>query len=188
MNTPQEVRQWSEGYSVVYDTRHYDPNIVAARNGDRAALRLVTQWKNPGRGNPPTAMRLSRTKEVVFQRFLQGLNRYLAPHGSEALRADFPVSSPVYSIFWHHVLFGTPIFDVHTNRSFQFFTTGVLLAGKDAAVSGRDHWVLYDRYTTWFYQTLAHLQAQDHTITERQLDRALMQWGLAHKQSPFSRE
>lgn len=181
MNTPQEVRHWSQGYPVVYDVAHYDPNIAAARTGDPEALRLVTQWKNPGRGNPPTAIRLSRTKEVAFQRFLEGLNRYLSPGGRDALRADFPVSSPVYSIFWHHVLFGSPIFDVHTNRAFQFFTTGVLLAGKDAAVPHGGHWVLYDRYTIWFHQILAQLQDQDPTITERQLDRALMQWGLAHK-------
>ncbi|WP_395734210.1 hypothetical protein [Prosthecobacter sp.] len=188
MNTPQEVRHWSARYPVAYDTQHYDPNIVAARTGDQAALWRVTQWKNPGRGNPPKAMRLSGAKEVAFQRFIRGLNRYLAPGGSEALRADFVASSPVYSIFWHHVLFGSPIFDVHTNRAFQFFTTGVLLVGKKAAVPRGGHWELHDRYTIWFHQTLDHLRAQDPNITERMLDRALMQWGLAHKKSTFSRE
>lgn len=180
MNTPNEVRQWSAGYPVSYDEQHYDPNIAAARLGDPAALRLLTQWKNPGRGNPPTARCLLSKQEVPFQRFLGGLDRYLQPGGSDALRADFPSSSPVYAVFWHHVLFGSPIFDVHTNRAFRFFTTGVLLAGRTAAIPRGGHWALYDRYTVWFHQTLAHLQAQDPTITERQLDRALMQWGQRH--------
>jgi len=186
MNTPADVHHWSERYPVVYDEQHYDPNIAAARLGDPAALRLLTQWKNPGGGNPPTAMPLARNKEVSFQRFLGGLDRYLAPGGNHALRADFSKSGPVYAIFWHHVLFGSPIFDRHTNRAFQFFTTEVLLAGKAAAIRSRGHWGLYDRYTAWFHQTLADIQAQDPTITERQLDRALMQWGLAHKQFPPS--
>jgi hypothetical protein len=181
VNTPQQVRQWSERYPVVYDEQHYDPNIAAARRGDPTALRLVTQWKNPGRGNPPTAMRLARTKEVPFQRFLGGLGRYLAPGGSAALRADFPVTSPVYAIFWHHVLFGSPVFDVHTHRAFHHFTQGPILPGRTAAIPRGGHWQLYDRYTAWFRQTLAHLQEQDPIITERQLDRALMQWGIAHK-------
>lgn len=181
MNTPQQVCQWVAGYPVVYDAVHYDPYIAAARRGDLDALRLVTQWKNPGRGNPPTAMRLSRTKEVAFQRFLEGLDRYLAPGGSTALRADFPAASPVYAIFWHHVLFGSPIFDVHTHRAFHHFTQGPILPGRSAAIPRGGHWELYDRYTVWFRQMLARLQAQDPAITERQLDRALMQWGIAHK-------
>lgn len=181
MNTPQEVQEWSAGYPVLSDTQNYDPFIVAARAGDVAALRRVTEWKNPGKGNPPTAMPLSAKKEVAFQNFLLGLPRYLAAGGSAALRADFPISSPVYAIFWHHVLFGTPIFDVHTNRAYHFFTTGEILPGRTAAIPRGGHWTLYDEYCAWFRQRLAELQLHDATITERQLDRALMQWGIAHK-------
>ena len=126
-------------------------------------------------------MRLSANKNVAFTKFLSGLPRYLAPGGSAALRADFPKSSPVYAIFWHHVLFGTPIFDVHTNRAFQFFTIGKLLKGTSAKIPTGGHWGLYDLYSKWFRLTLALLQASDPTITERMLDRALMQWGIAHK-------
>lgn len=184
MNTPQEVHRWSALYPVVYDQRHYDPNIDAARAGDTAALRLVTQWKNPGRGNPPTAMRLAPSMETAFQRFLAGLNRYLAPNGRQALRNDFPKSSPVYAIFWHHVLFQTPIFDIHTNRAFHYFTQRNILPGKNAAVPRGGHWKLYDRYCTWFQASLARLQEQAPAITERQFDRALMQWGKAHQSPP----
>ena len=181
MNNPNEVHEWSARYPVEYDTGNYDPYIEDARRGDAVALRRVTEWKNPGRGNPPTAMRLSANKEVAFQRFLQGLPRYLGPGGIENLREDFPQSSPVYAIFWHHVLFGTPIFDVHTNRAFQNFTTGIVLAGKEAAIPRGGHWELYDQYSDWFHNRLKTLQELGPTITERQLDRALMQWGIAHK-------
>ena len=181
MNTPAEVHKYAATYPVAYDTQNYDPHIANARRGDPTALRRVTEWKNPGQGNPPTAMRLSAKKEVAFQSFLNGLSKYLRAGGSAALRADFPANSPVYSIFWYHVLFATPIFDVHTNRAFQFFTTGKTLKGKNAAIPRGGHWNLYDCYTTWFNQTLANVQSQDPTITERQFDRALMQWGIAHK-------
>lgn len=180
MNSPQQVHQWSARYSVTYDEVHYDPFIAAARIGDLDALRRVMQWKNPGRGTPPTAMPLSRNKEVAFQRFLNGLNRYLVPAGSAVLRADYPKASPVYAIFWHHVLFTSPIFDVHTHRAFHHFTQGTILPGRAAAIPRGGHWQLYDRYSTWFGQTLVSLQAQDPDITERQLDRALMQWGQHH--------
>ena len=181
MNTPAEVCRWSRLYPVAYDTAHYDPFIVSARAGDPIALRRVTEWKNPGQGTPPTAMRLSGKKEVAFQKFLGGLPGYLGPRGSAALRAGFPVTSPVYAIFWHHVLFGTPIFDVHTNRAFQCFTTKVILRGRSAAIPRGGHWSLYARYYRWFKKTLRVLQLRDPSITERQFDRALMQWGLAHK-------
>ena len=126
-------------------------------------------------------MRLSARKEIVFQRFLQGLPNYLGFGGNAALRHDFPKSSPVYAIFWHHVLFRTPIFDVHTNRAYHFFSMDRLLRGKASAIPRGGHWELYDEYTIWFHNRLQHLQQQDTTITERQFDRALMQWGIAHK-------
>ncbi len=181
MKTPSDVRKWAAHYPVAYDTLNYDPYIVDARKGDPTALRRVTEWKNPGQGNPPTAMRLSANKNVAFTKFLSGLPRYLAPGGSDALRADFQKSSPVYAIFWHHVLFDTPIFDVHTNRAFQFFATKKLLKGAAAKVPVGGHWVLYDYYAEWFRLALALLQASDPNITERMLDRALMHWGIAHK-------
>jgi len=181
MNIPEEVHMWSAHYPVAYDARNYDPFIQAARSGNREALRKVTEWKNPGRGNPPVAMRLSEKKEKAFQKFLGNLNRYLTPAGSAALRADFASSSPVYAIFWHHVLFGTPIFDVHTNRAFTFFRTGRILKGRTPAISAGDHWNLYSEYSTWFSGRLNALQKQDSKITEREFDRALMQWGIAHQ-------
>ena len=181
MKTPQQVRQYSGRYAVAYDTLNYDPYIVSARAGNVTALRKVTEWKNPGKGSPPTAMRLSANKEVPFQKLLKGLSRYLGSGGSVALRNDFPTTSPVYAIFWHHVLFSTPIFDQHTHRAFHYFTTGVILKGKLATIPRDGHWALYDRYVAWFRPCLHNLQVQDATITERQLDRALMQWGIAHQ-------
>jgi hypothetical protein len=181
MNTPAEVHKYAAKYPVAYDELNYDPHITAARTGDATALRRVTEWKNPGRGAVPTAMRLSQKKGIAFERFLKGLSNYLSPGGRAALRSDFPTSSPVYAIFWHHVLFGTPIFDVHTNRAFQFFSTDSLLKGNASAIPRGGHWELYDAYSKWFYKRLSRLQQQDPTITERHFDRALMQWGIAHK-------
>jgi hypothetical protein len=126
-------------------------------------------------------MRLSAKKQVAFRRFTNRLATYSGANGSAALRRDFSSSAPVYAIFWHHVLFGTPIFDVHTNRAFQFFTTGTCLKGRAAGVPRGGHWSLYDAYTVWFRARLSGLQLQDSKITERDFDRALMQWGIAHK-------
>ena len=166
---------------MTYDVNHYDPHIVSARAGNIPALERITEWKNPGRGNPPSPMRLSAKKTQAFNKFTTGLSRYLAPAGDAALRADFSRSAPVYAIFWHHVLFGTPIFDVHTNRAFQFFTTGTHLKGSAAAIPRGGHWLLYSDYMDWFSTTLLALQVLDPKITERDFDRALMQWGIAHK-------
>lgn len=181
MNSPAEVHQYAAHYPVIYDTLNYDPYIKDARTGNVDALRRVTKWKNPGKGSPPTAMTLSAKKGMAFQRFLNGLPRYLLPAGQAALRHDFPKTSPVYAIFWHHVLFATPIFDVHTNRAYQFYSTGVTYPGKKAAIPRGGNWRLYDQYAAWFHNRLNSLLQSDSTITERQLDRALMQWGIAHK-------
>jgi hypothetical protein len=181
MNTPADVRYWAALYPVVYDSNYYDPHIASARAGNISALERLTEWKNPGAGNPPTPTRLSTKKKVAFDRFIAQLPVYLAAGGAAALRLDFANTAPVYAIFWHHVLFSTPIFDVHTNRAFQFFTTGQILKGRTAAVLGGGHWVLYDNYTVWLRQRLLALQVLDATITERDHDRALMQWGIAHK-------
>ena len=181
MKTPAEVHKWAAKYPVEYDALNYDPFIGNARLGNPDALRRVTEWKNPGRGNPPTAMRLSANKEIAFQRFLTGLGKYLKNGGEKLLRHDFLVRSPVYAIFWHHVLYETPIFDVHTHRAMIFFTTGELRAGRATAIRPKGHWELYDCYCEWLWKTLEGLQLQDSSITERQLDRALIQWGMAHR-------
>ena len=181
MNTPADVWHWAGFYPVTYDTTYYDPYIAAGRAGNVVSLQRLTEWKNPGRGNPPNPMRLSANKMVAFNRLLAGLQSYLGVGGSTALRHDFAKTAPVYAIFWHHVLFATPIFDVHTNRAFQFFTTGAILNGQSANVPRGGHWPVYDRYALWFQRRLAALQVVDPTLTGRDLDRALMQWGIAHK-------
>lgn len=181
MKTPDEVLYWSAKYPTVYDARHYEPFIARAREGDTHALEKVTEWKNPGAGTPPTPTRLSAKKQVAFQHLLDGLPRYLSAGGPLALREDYLSRAPVYAIFWHHVLFGTPIFDIHTNRAFHFFSMTTTLKGKDAAIRASAHWRLYDRYAEWFSGRLAELSKADPRITDRILDRALMQWGLANK-------
>lgn len=174
------VNYWAGRYPVLYDANHYDPFIASARRGDPVALRKVTEWKNVGGGMCP--MKLSKKKEAAFQLFLTGLGNYL-PDGSHQLKRDFAKRAPVHSIFWHHVLFGTPIFDVHTNRAFQYFTTGKLLKNRAAAIRAGSHWSLYGQYCQWFEDLLAHLQKSNASMTARHLDRALFMWGKTNKGS-----
>jgi hypothetical protein len=113
------VHRWKAHYGVRYDTYYYDPHIKKGNKVDEQALLKLTEWKNPGRGGKP--MPLASNKRKALDRFLSRKDSYLQPGGSDKLRSDFANSAPVYSIFWHHVLFDTPIFDVHTNRAFQWF-------------------------------------------------------------------
>lgn len=172
------VNYWAAKYPVTYDVNHYDPFTADARRGDPAALRKLTEWKNVGGGMCP--MRLSKRKEAAFQFFLKGLGNYL-PTGSENLKRDFAKRAPVYSIFWHHVLYGTPIFDVHTNRAFLFFTKGTLLKNRAAAIRSGSHWSLYAAYCDWFEKLLSSLRESQSAMTARHLDRALFMWGRTNK-------
>lgn len=172
------VNYWAAKYPVTYDRKHYDPFIADAERGDPAALRKLTEWKNVGGGMCP--MRLSKRKEAAFQFFLKGIGRYL-PTGSDNLKRDFAKRAPVYSIFWHHVLFGTPIFDVHTNRAFVFFRQGKHLKNRAAAIRAGAHWSLYAEYCKWFGALLSDLRTHESGITERHLDRALFMWGQTNK-------
>jgi hypothetical protein len=126
------VKMWSAHYPVQYDKDFYDPYIARARTGDAVALRKVTEWKNVGQGQRP--MRLSRKKEISLQTFLRNIARYITDAGKENLRNDYSRSAPVWSIFWHHVLFQTPIFDVYTRMGFHWDSTGVILKKADAKI------------------------------------------------------
>ena len=81
--------------------------------------------------------------------------------------------APVWAMFWHHVLYETPIFDVNTHIAFSFFQDGKKLTNKQARIRAGVHWPLYDRYCRWFNHRLERLQKMDPSITERELDRAL---------------
>ena len=170
------VRHWASRYPSSYDVAHYDPHLLKAREGDPDALRRLTEWKNVGNG--PRPMPLAPTKEKAFRMVLANFPKYKAPGGRKLLRQCFRATAPVYSIFWYHVLFGSPIFDVHTNRAFHCFTRSVLLEGRKARLPyGGGHWQLYFRYYRWFKCTLRELQRTDQSITHRSLDRALLMWG-----------
>ena len=174
------INYWAAKYPVNYDEKYYDPFIVDARGGDPEALRRITEWKNVGGCMCP--MRLSKKKENAFQFFIDGIHRYLQT-GSEELKGDFAKRAPVYSIFWHHVLYDTPIFDVNTNRSFVFFTKGIHLRERAAAIRSGSHWRQYAQYCIWFEQQLTILRKSESGITARHLDRALFIWGKNNKGS-----
>jgi hypothetical protein len=125
--------------------------------------------------------RLAQNKRRAFDRFLLRKNVYLGAGGSKLLRLDFCDSAPVYSIFWHHVLFGTPIFDVHTNRAFHWFQCRKYMSHRTSAIPRRGHWRLYDEYVSWFNGGLEKLRLEDEKFDPRDLDRALFQWGIHHK-------
>lgn len=169
------IKKWASKYPLSYDTQHYDPYIQPARNGDKDSLRKVTEWKNVGKG--PRPMKLWKTQEKAFQYFLQHLDNYRREGGSKELRNNFKYRAPVWSMFWHHVLCGTPIFDVYTHMAFIYFTSGRMITKKEAKITAPGHWQLYGQYVEWFNRTIESVQTEDHTITERELDRALFSWG-----------
>lgn len=174
------VRHWASQYPSSYDAVHYDPHLLKAREGDPDALRRLTEWKNVGNG--PRPMPLAPTKEKAFQQFLANLPKYKMPGGRKRLRQSFRTTAPVYSIFWYHVLFDSPIFDVHTHRAFYWFTKSVLLRGSEARLPyGGGHWQLYFRYCRWFKRTLREIRRTDQSITGRTLDRAIFMWGRHYK-------
>jgi len=177
MITVDFVKKWSARYPVEYDQDHYDPYITMARTGDAHALRKVTEWKNVGPG--PRPMRLSSNKEKTFQKLLDKIARYKAAGGQEHLRNDFSCNAPVWAIFWHHVLFQTPIFDVYTRMAYHWDETGTILNKDDASIHAPTHWQIYDQYQAWFKRVIERLKQEDSSITERQLDRALFCWGEA---------
>lgn len=165
------VEKWSKKYPVEYDKEFYDPYIVFARRGNPSALRKLTEWKNVSKAMTP--MRLSKRKEISFKFFLSKLHTYLEKNGKENLRGDFKKRAPVFSIFWSHVLFSTPIFDVYTNMAFQYFAKGKCISKKEAKIRAGTHWKIYDEYAKWFFDEEKRLKIKE----PRKLDRALFAWG-----------
>jgi hypothetical protein len=175
MLTIEDIRRLSARYLVCYDEKFYYPYIDAGRKGDPAAILQLTRWKNVGKGGQP--MNLSRPKKVAFDRLLRGLPRYLGAEGEAKLRRDFRWHAPVWSIFWCHVLYGTPIFDRYTNAAWQHLADERLLTSDKAVIKVPGHWDLFDGYRAWFTTELARLSTEDASITSRILDRALFIYG-----------
>lgn len=169
------VTRWEARYPLNYDAQHYTPWLRAARSGDPVALERITEWKNVGSSCRP--MRLSAKKLHSFHRFLNGLPNYRRPNGRAALQAAFARNAPVYSIFWSHVLYDSPIFDVYTNIAYNYFCLGARLTKQNARISAPNHWQQYASYESWFFATLRRLQVTNMSIGARTLDRALFKWG-----------
>jgi hypothetical protein len=177
----EQIKHWAVKYNVGYDEYYYDPWIFKARAGDINSLLQITCWKNVGNSCP---MNLSKKKRNSFDFFISNLDSYLKPNGRDLLRRDFEKRAPVYSIFWCHVLYEDPIFDVHTNRAFHYFAKNkVHLKERNAAIKAGNHWKLYDEYCAWFMNVLRNVQSADSLITARDLDRALFEWGKKNKAS-----
>ncbi|MBN1506452.1 MAG: hypothetical protein JW955_06380 [Sedimentisphaerales bacterium] len=168
------VRQWAASYRG-NDAVDYFPYLELGRQGNTDAVRRLTEWKFSGRDGRPR--RLWSPHEKAFNAFVQNMQRYLGDNGSEHLRQDFQNRAPVWAIFWHHILFATPIFDVYTHMAYHWDVTGTILAKEEARIQPPCHWVMFDRYHVWFRQTLARIQIEDSSITERMLDMALVSWG-----------
>ncbi|OGW15256.1 MAG: hypothetical protein A3G93_08745 [Nitrospinae bacterium RIFCSPLOWO2_12_FULL_45_22] len=129
------VRLWAAKYPKDYDTQCYEPYIQEARSVDIQALRKLTEWKNVSRNVQP--MKLWKTHEVAFQYFIHNLKDYLKENGSAKLRLDFKDRAPVWSVFWHHVLYNIPIFDVYTHMAYHFSATGEMPTKKSENISTR---------------------------------------------------
>jgi hypothetical protein len=124
-------------------------------------------------------MPLAPTKKKPLEYIISRFSDYKSQSdsGSFQLKQDFSNRSPVYAIFWHHVLYGTPILDVHTHRAFLYFTKGKLLPRRKAAIPRKGHWDIHSAYSAWFQKKLLSFQKENQSITDRILDRALFQWG-----------
>ena len=177
---PEQIKYWAASYPIQYDQKYYDPWIEKGRVGCTDAILQLTRWKNVGHSCP---MNLSKKKQKSFDYFISNIEKYIKPDGREALREAFAKRAPVYSIFWCHVLYGDPIFDVHTNRAFHWFAKRQFLKERKAAIKAGNHWKLYDEYSEWFQNVLNRAQSFDPTIKERDLDRALFIWGKTNKAS-----
>ncbi|MBX0330837.1 hypothetical protein K2Z83_24570 [Oscillochloris sp. ZM17-4] len=119
-------------------------------------------------------MNLSRPKKVALCRLLRGLPSYKEPDGEAALRRDFRWRAPVWSIFWCHVLYGSPIFDRYTHVAWQHLANERVLTRDEAIITVPGHWGLYDQYKEWFTTELTRLLVEDE---HRTLDRALFIYG-----------
>ena len=172
---PDWVRVWSRKYDAKADELYYFPYIERARQGDRFAITELTKWKNPGSNGRP--MNLSKNKQKSLDFFLADLARYRAPGGEQALRADFRWKAPVWSIFWAHILYGTPIFDRYTYASYMFFSHGSTLSREQAIICCPHHWDLFDKYHAWFETTLEQVSRSDSYVNSRRLDQALWVYG-----------
>lgn len=165
------VESWSKMYPVEYDVEFYDPYIDFRRRGDPCALRRLMEWKNVSKAGTP--MELWKPQNKAFKKFLSRLHLYLGKGGGDILRNDFRGHAPVYSIFWSHILFRTPIFDRYTNVAFQYFANGKRVSKEDAIIRAGSHWIIYDDYAKWFTREQTRLKIRH----SRKLDRALFVWG-----------
>ena len=172
------VKKCAGQYPLDYDETYYYPYLKGAKAGDEDALLKLMEWKNGSRCGPRPLM---RNQKKAFDKFLLRKTVYLGADGGEQLKIDFSNSAPVYSIFWHHVRFDTPIFDVHTNRAFQWYGKNEYKPRREPAVRSGKHWQLYDEYVPWFNDRLEKLRLEDEKFDPRDLDRALFQWGKHHK-------
>lgn len=177
------VRCWQLQYNTEMDEKYYDPYISAAREGCREALRKVTEWKNVGSDDRPMRFNRHQGKEKSFQFLLKNIDIYLADKTGQILRADFARKAPVWGPFWHHVLYGTPIFDVYTNMAFRWDSEGTILSKKEAVINVPKQWRLYDEYCHWFLGKLRQLQISDPSISDRNLDRACIGWGRSQQKA-----
>jgi hypothetical protein len=169
------LKHWMQDYQSEVDAEHYDPYLEAARKGDKTALLALTRWKNTGSNGRP--MNLSRNKQKTFDLFASRLDLYLMEDGQNTFRADFANRAPVWSTFWAHVLYGTPIFDWRTHVCYLYFTQKRRPTRAESIIIAPKHWEAYDNYSAWFERTYQNLRIEDNAITRRDLDRALFMFG-----------
>ena len=174
--TPQIVRDLAASYPVQYDNDYYFPHLNRARVGDVIALKDITKWKNSSASGVPMDFSRHWKKRSAWLAFSRRITTYLGGN-HERLRCDFARRAPVWAMFWHHVLYGTPIFDINTHLALRFFRDGVCITRESARIVPGGHWQLYDEYCAWFSQDLRRLQNLDPSINGRTLDRALFMWG-----------
>lgn len=176
------VKEWSEKYPKDYDDKFYCPYINNARKGDEKALRKVTEWKNVGTGRNPKPINFEnhKYKNSAFVSFLKNFKSYKCQGGQNKLKEDYKNKAPVWSIFWHHVLYGTPIFDRYTNIVFYYLDRKNKEVKNIPKIPGNStRWKLYDEYCQWFNETLLHIKKENEKFTDRDLDRALVMFGAS---------
>lgn len=177
--TPKMVNQLACEYPAKYD-KIYFKYIEQGRHGNIFALKAITKWKNPSYSGKPMDFKNHKKKNDAWEYFIGRLKSYLK-QGKEKLRNDFKNRAPVWAMFWHHVLYDTPIFDVNTHIAFRFFNDGKKMTKEEAKITPGRHWKLYDEYCRWFNNQLTRLHNSDPSIDARTLDRALFMWSKKNR-------
>ncbi|MFA5518865.1 MAG: hypothetical protein WDA74_06360 [Spirochaetota bacterium] len=172
------ITYWANKYD--YDDEYYDKYIDGGKSGDINSLRKLTEWKNASSYNKPLQFDKNEKKEQAFQYLIQNLDKFLdKPNSKKIFQSLFPNNgkSLIWSKFWYHVFFDEPIYDIYTNVSFIYFTTGVKLTTDEARMNKYKTWEHYNDFCSWVKNNVLKINKNGFKISNREFDRAILEFG-----------